>query len=163
MTRVLYQEELQNLTVADLKADPSLVAALRQLRESVNSAHISQPARIPANANVSRPAGTMSQLNVWEITHAEPPPSEMLLRPTSSSGLKPGTRLRIDANRRAPSGIKTISAPGPGWMGPHKGAFTRSQTLIYARVPHRIPTHARLESRVTAMESQCRLKGPAHV
>lgn len=127
MSRVLYQEDLKALTVADLKADPSLVSALRQLQASVNGAGTLQP-----DVALSAPStiATKSKFtNIWEITHAAAPPSEMLLRPTSTS-----QRLRVDANRMRPSGIHTVSAPGPGWMGPCK-----------------------------AMESCCRLKGPAHV
>ena len=112
MSRVLFQDDLQALTVEDLKADPSLVEALRRLRASVNSAHISQPANATrvATSVVARPAATGANLNIWQVTHADAPPSEYLLRPTSRSN-----RLRVDANRLGPGGIKTISAPVPGW------------------------------------------------
>uniref|UniRef100_A0A7S2M9Y6 Uncharacterized protein n=1 Tax=Haptolina brevifila TaxID=156173 RepID=A0A7S2M9Y6_9EUKA len=105
--RVLYADELKKLTVQDLKANPALVIALRELKRN-----LSPPTPALKPDQVTQTSST-TRLNVWHVEKSITEPPVPLLRPTSSSN-----RPRVVANKMHSAGSYTVASPGPGWMGP---------------------------------------------
>lgn len=132
--RVLYADQLKNLTVRDLKADPTLAVALRQLKQTLAATTSVPASAAPASAAplatsdrghgarstvASHSTGhgaqpsVVSHTNVWHVDKSLTEAPTLVLRPTSSS-----SRPRVVANKLPSAGTYTVSSPGPGWMGP---------------------------------------------
>ena len=117
-SRVLFAQDLKNLTVEQLKADPSLRDALRELRAAVvggeGRATGEKPNMPETPAHTMLSSKSREKPTIWHCVPSVTEPVKHVLRPTSSSN-----HSRVVANKLPAAGTYTVASPGPGWMGPY--------------------------------------------